>query len=64
MTCACHSETNQSIPAMIHRLTSSYADLQVEVIEMRDELAKQKHRVQCQEQIIASFLDEIKRCAT
>ena len=64
MTCACHSETNQSIPAMIHRLTSSYADLQVEVIEMREELVKQKHRVQCQEQIITSFLDEIKRCAT
>lgn len=63
MTCACHSEGNRAITAMLTRLTTNYADLQVEVIEMRDELARQKYRVQCLEQIITGLLEEIKRCA-
>lgn len=63
MSCTCHSEGNRAMTAMVTRLTASYADLQVEVIEMRDELAKQKYRVQQQEQIITSLLSQIKECA-
>lgn len=64
MTCACFPEGNVSMLKMVERLTTSYSNLQMEVIEMRDELAKQKYRLQQQAQIITSLLEEIKRCAT